>query len=75
MNLLYDKKLDYLPTANDIILDEIVKEITHHIEQDRTTTRGVDKKTIKNEYLVSSWLIIHCTWAITVYPPLLLHCH
>ena len=26
MNLLYDKKLDNLPTANDIILDEIVKE-------------------------------------------------
>ena len=57
MTLLYDKKLDYLPTANDIILDDIVKEITHHIEQNRTTTRGVDKKTRKNEYLVSSWLI------------------
>ena len=57
MTLLFDKKLDYLPTANDIILDDIVKEITHHIEQNRTTTRGVDKKTRKNEYLVSSWLI------------------
>jgi hypothetical protein len=57
MTLLFDKKLDYLPTANDIILDDIVKEITHHIEQNRTTTRGVDKKTRINEYLVSSWLI------------------
>ena len=57
MNLLFDKKLDYLPTVNDKILDDIIKEITHHIEQDRTTTRGVDKKTRHNEYLVSSWLI------------------
>lgn len=57
MTLLYDKKLDYLPTANDIILDDIVKEITHHIEQNRTTTRGVDKKTRHNEYLVTAWLI------------------
>lgn len=57
MTLLYDKKLDNLPTANDIILDEIVKEITHHIEQNRTTKRGVDKKTRHNEYLVTSWLI------------------
>jgi len=45
MTILFDKKLDNLPTANDIILDEIVKEITHHIEQNRATKRGVDKKT------------------------------
>jgi len=45
MNLLFDKKLDYFPNANDIILDEIFKEITHHIEQNRATKRGVDKKT------------------------------
>ena len=57
MTLLFDKKLDYLPNANDIILDEIVKEIAHHIEQNRTTTRGVDKKTRHNEYLITSWLI------------------
>ena len=57
MTLLFDKRLDYLPNANDIILDDIVKEITYHIEQNRTTTRGVDKKTRKNEYLVTSWLI------------------
>jgi hypothetical protein len=57
MTLLFDKILDYLPNANDTILDEIVKEITHHIKQNRATTRGVDKKTIHNEYLVTSWLI------------------
>ena len=47
MTLLFDKKIDYLPNANDIILDEIVKEITHHIEQNRATKRGMDKKTIQ----------------------------
>lgn len=47
MTILFDKKLDNLPTANDIILDEIVKKITHHIEQNRVTKRGVDKKTIQ----------------------------
>ena len=57
MTLLFDKKLDYLPTVNDKILDDIIKEITHHIEQNRTTTRGVDKNTRQNEFLVSSWLI------------------
>ena len=57
MTLLFDKKLDYLPTVNDKILDDIIKEITHQIEQNRTTTRGVDKNTRQNEYQVSSWLI------------------
>ena len=57
MTLLFDKKLDYLPTVNDKILDDIIKEITHHIEQNRTTTRGVNKNTRQNEFLVSSWLI------------------
>ena len=57
MTLLFDKKLEYLPTANDKILDDIIKEITHHIEQNRTTTRGVDKNIRQNEYLVTSWLI------------------
>jgi len=47
MTILFDKKLDNLPTANDIILDEIVKKITHHIEQNRVTKRRVDKKTIQ----------------------------
>ena len=27
MTLLFDKKLDYLPTVNDKILDDIIKEI------------------------------------------------
>ena len=57
MTLLFDKKLEYLPTVNDKILDDIIKEITNHIEQNRTTTRGVDKNIRQNEYLVSSWLI------------------
>jgi len=57
MTLLFDKKLDYLPTVNDKILDDIIKEITHQIEQNRTATRGVDKNTRQNEYQVSSWLI------------------
>jgi len=57
MTILFDKKLDNLPTANDKILEEIVKEITHHIEQNRTSKRGVDKKTRDNEYLISSMLI------------------
>jgi hypothetical protein len=57
MTLLFDKKLDYLPTVNDIILDDIIKEITHHIEQNRATKRGIDKKTRHNEYLVTSSLI------------------
>ena len=57
MTKLFDKNLDSLPSSNDKILEEIIKEITHHIENNRASKRGVDKKTRDNEYLIASMII------------------
>ena len=55
--MFFDKNLDNLPTSEDKLLDEIIKEITQHIEQNRPSGRGVDKKTRHNEYLIASKII------------------
>ncbi len=58
MTILFDKKLDNLPTANDIILDEIVKEITHHIEQNRATKKEWIRKQNKQPSEVLERMLI-----------------
>ena len=57
MAILFDKNLDNLPTSKDRLLDEIIKEIAQHIEQNRPSGRGVDKKTRHDEYLIASKII------------------
>ena len=57
MAILFDKNLDNLPTSKDKLLDEIIKEIAQHIEQNRPSGRGVDKKTRHDEYLIASKII------------------
>ena len=57
MAILFDKNLDNLPVSKDRLLDEIIKEITQHIEQNRPSRRGVDKKTRHDEYLIASKII------------------
>jgi len=57
MNILFDKNLDNLPTSKDKLLEVIIKEITQHIEQNRLSKRGVEKKTRHDEYLIVSKII------------------
>ena len=55
--MLFDKHLDYFLISNDKLLEVIIKEITQHIEQNRLSKRGVEKKTRHDEYLIASKII------------------
>ena len=55
--MLFDKKLDNFLISNDKLLEVIIKEITQHIEQNRPSKKGVEKKTRHNEYLIASKII------------------
>ena len=57
MNILFDKNLDNFLISNDKLLEVIIKEITQHIEQNRLSKRGVEKKTRHDEYLIASKII------------------
>ena len=57
MAILFDKNLDNFLISNDKLLEVIIKEITQHIEQNRLSKRGVEKKTRHDEYLIASKII------------------
>ena len=55
--MLFDKHLDYFPISNDKLLEEITKEITKHIEDNRKSRRGVNNEIRQNEYLITSKIL------------------
>lgn len=54
---MLDKHLDYFPISNDKLLEEITKETTKHIEDNRKSRRGVNNEIRQNEYLITSKIL------------------